>query len=126
MHVGVGNDLFHGLERRLRWYVHIGRQQPRFAKLASPHVGGTLRFASQDNIRTLDPAIAFAEKVKKNIDDNVKDYTCVLIRQERIDGKLGDQQIMNAKIRNDPFSVYLKFLKPTDIAGREAAPRRRY
>jgi ABC-type transport system substrate-binding protein len=33
----------------------------RPSSTTTPHVGGTLRFAAQDNIRTLDPAIAYDE-----------------------------------------------------------------
>ncbi len=67
----------------------------------------------------LDPAIDLAKKIKKNIDDNVKDYTCILMRQERFGGKLGAQQVMETKVRHEPFSAYLKFLKPAAFADRE-------
>ena len=54
-----------------------------------------------------------------NLQKHVKDYTCVIVKQERLDGKLGEPEFMAAKIRQDPFSVYLKFLKPDDERGRE-------
>jgi hypothetical protein len=43
----------------------------------------------------------------------------VIIKQERINGNLLDQEYMNAKVRQSPFSVYLKFLKPDSMKGRE-------
>jgi hypothetical protein len=67
----------------------------------------------------------FAERAASQIEQNVQDYTCVLMRQERVDGRLQGWQVMTAKIRHEnraagvPFSVYLKFLKPSHVVGRE-------
>jgi hypothetical protein len=60
-----------------------------------------------------------AEKVLAHLQKDVKDYTCVIVKQERLDGNLGEPQFMAAKIRQQPFSVFLDFLKPDDIRGRE-------
>jgi len=65
------------------------------------------------------PALRMAYSGMDNINKNIQDYTCMLVKRERIDGKLGDYQYMSTKIRNHPFSVYLGFLKPEDVAGRE-------
>lgn len=67
----------------------------------------------------LDPAIAMAEKVLAHIRKDVKDYTAVIDKQERIDSVLGEPVFMAAKVRQQPFSVYLKFLSPNDARGRE-------
>ncbi|MDZ4821059.1 MAG: DUF1571 domain-containing protein [Planctomycetota bacterium] len=67
----------------------------------------------------IEPALDIAYKGMRNIKDNIKDYTCILIKRERINGELKEPEYMEAKIRHEPFSVYLKFLKPADIAGRE-------
>lgn len=67
----------------------------------------------------LDPAIELARKVLENIRKHVKDYTCVIVKQERADDSPGQPEFMAAKIRREPFSVYLKFLKPADVRGRE-------
>jgi hypothetical protein len=51
-----------------------------------------------------------------------------MVKRERIDGQLTEQHFMQAKIRNRkvvdgrvvvPFAVYMKFLKPSEMAGRE-------
>ena len=64
----------------------------------------------------------------ERINKEVRDYECILIKQELVDGKMQDMQFMRAKIRHEqrdgdkvtvPFSVYIKFLKPEKIAGRE-------
>jgi hypothetical protein len=58
----------------------------------------------------------------------VKDYSCILVKRERVDGILRDYEYMFAKIRHEqrvdgrvvtPFSVYLRFLAPAKIKGRE-------
>jgi len=67
----------------------------------------------------LDPAIELAQKVLENLRKHVKDYTCIIVKQERSGGKLGEQGFMAAKIRQEPFGVYLKFLAPDDARGRE-------
>ena len=44
-------------------------------------------------------------------------YTAILYKTERLKGKLGDEQVLEMKCRNDPFAVYLKYIKPE--AGKE-------
>lgn len=76
----------------------------------------------------LDPAIRFAKEGLDHIQADVKDYECVIIKRERVKGTLGGYEYMYAKIRNRkvvngkmevPLSVYLKFLKPESVEGRE-------
>ncbi len=76
----------------------------------------------------LDPAIELAEQGLKRIDSEIRDYTATLVKRERIGDKVGEQQFIFTKIRHEqrrggkvivPFSVYLKFLKPKELKGRE-------
>jgi hypothetical protein len=67
----------------------------------------------------LEPALDRAYKALKQIEREYKDYTCTLVKRERVDGKLTDYEYMFTKIRHEPFSVYMYFLKPEDMAGRE-------
>ena len=76
----------------------------------------------------LDQAIQVATKGLERIQKNIGDYTCTLVKQERIKGELGPTEHIHAEIRNErvrngviaqPFSVYLRFLKPDDITGRQ-------
>ena len=76
----------------------------------------------------LDQAIAMARSAHQAIDQSIRDYTCTLVKRERIGGTLLDHEYMYAKIRQRqeadgktvvPFSVYLKFLKPASVKGRE-------
>lgn len=65
----------------------------------------------------LAPTVRVLTDVLANIDQNVRDYTCTLVKQEDLNGALGEQQHIMMKVRNQPFSVYMKFLKP--YQGRE-------
>lgn len=76
----------------------------------------------------LEPALERAREGLKLIEETVNDYTATIIKRERIKGKLTEHEFVSAKIRNRkvkdgkvvvPFAVYMKFLKPDAIAGRE-------
>jgi hypothetical protein len=79
----------------------------------------------------LDPAIVFAKDGLQRIRATIDDYSCTVVKQERINGELYPQEYMYAEIRNRkvddagrlvvPFSVYLYFLKPEKMKGREVA-----
>lgn len=73
-------------------------------------------------------ALRMAEAVQKHIDEGIHDYTATLVKRERIGGKLAEPQAMFTKIRHEqidgdnvvvPFSVYMHFVSPTRIKGRE-------
>ena len=67
----------------------------------------------------LDACLAVADKVLAHLKKDVKDYTCVIVKQERIDGQLNPPEYMACKIRQQPLGVYMKFLKPDDVKDRE-------
>ena len=76
----------------------------------------------------LDPALKWAYDGLAHVRNNVRDYTCTVVKRERIGGELGEQEFMVSKIRNrkevdgrvvTPFSVYMYFVKPTTVKGRE-------
>ena len=65
----------------------------------------------------LAPVLRTLKATQDEIDRNVHDYACTFFKQERVDGELGEQQQILMKVRHEPFSVYMSFLKP--FAGRE-------
>jgi Protein of unknown function (DUF1571) len=65
------------------------------------------------------PAIRMAYSGLDTINHNIHDYTCTMIKRERVDGQLKDPEYMFCKVRNQPFSVYMYFLKPNNETGRE-------
>jgi hypothetical protein len=84
--------------------------------------------ASPEPLAPLDEALKIASHGLQHIQDNVHDYTATLVKRERVDGDLGDYEYMLCKIRNRkvehgklvvPFGVYLGFIKPATVKGRE-------
>ncbi len=78
----------------------------------------------------LQPVLQMAESAYQRIGSDIQDYTCRIIRRERLGGKLRPYEFMRAKIRHQslneagtepasPFSVYLRFEKPKTLGGRE-------
>jgi hypothetical protein len=77
----------------------------------------------------LDPALDIASDSLAHIRKDIVDFTCRITKQERIRGQLQREEYMEAKIRNrkvgadgkvaSPLSVYMKFIGPRDILGRE-------
>ncbi len=76
----------------------------------------------------LDRALQIARSGLKSCRDNVTDYTALLVKRERVDGTLGQHEFMEVKVRNrkvsdgqlvQPLSVYINFVKPTTVKGRE-------
>jgi hypothetical protein len=92
---------------------------PAVGPFASVPVGGQQGGQPQMAEHPLAGAVRRAESSMETIKNNIPDYTCTMVKRERIDGKLTDPEYMFVKIRHQPFSVYLYFLKPADETGRE-------
>lgn len=78
--------------------------------------------------KPLDDALARARRSLLTCREQVQDYTALLIKRERVNGVLGPHEYMSAKIRcrkvtngqvTQPLSVYLSFIKPATVRGRE-------
>lgn len=76
----------------------------------------------------LSPLIKYASERYQAIDEQIRDYTCTLVKRERIDGRLSSPEFLQMKLRHartepgkpaTPFAVYLKFLAPAEVQGRE-------
>ncbi|MCD0461186.1 DUF1571 domain-containing protein [Roseiconus lacunae] len=84
--------------------------------------------AAPVKVSTLDTALSHARQSLDLCRENVTDYTALLVKRERIGDTLGPHEYMSAKIRcrkvnngqlTQPLSVYLSFLKPSTVKGRE-------
>jgi hypothetical protein len=84
--------------------------------------------AGTDGTHPLDPALKMAHEALALIEREIADYTCRMIKQERIRGELQPKEFVDAKIRNRkmqdgkiivPLSVYMKFVAPANLAGQE-------
>ncbi len=75
----------------------------------------------------LDKAIELATNGLSEMRSNVFDYSAILVKRERVNGVLSAPSYMRVKVRcprttkngDAPFSVYMKFLKPRKVSGRE-------
>lgn len=105
------------------------------AKLANPNVL-TNYFEShppKDAEHPLLPSIEVARRGLEYGRKHIRDYTAVMHKQERIGKKLMPKEVVEIKIRHDgvatglnqsPLSVYVKFLAPKAMAGREVIWRK--
>jgi hypothetical protein len=73
---------------------------------------------AKPNEHPLMPAIRWAREGLKNA-EKIQDYSATLVKRERIKGKLGEYEYMFLKIRHKPLSVYMYFLGPPALKGRE-------
>lgn len=67
----------------------------------------------------LTPVLGDFYRIRNNL-TQIRDYKCVFIKRERIDGKLGEYEQLRLKIRHEPFSAYAYFEAPKSLEGREA------
>lgn len=68
-----------------------------------------------DERHPLAPALKLAQLSRKSL-EAIKDYECTFIKREQLGGTLVTQT-MQMKLREEPFSVYLKYQEPSP--GRE-------
>ncbi|WP_254509815.1 DUF1571 domain-containing protein [Anatilimnocola floriformis] len=103
-------------------------KEPVFRVAKNPE-GAAAGIAVPLDSHPLDPALKIAQDTLVNIQRDVVDYTTLIVKRERVNGKLGVHEFMEAKVRNRkivdgkltaPLSVYLKFVKPDSAKGREA------
>jgi hypothetical protein len=76
-----------------------------------------LDFARQGDEHPLMPVIRGLKISQEAIDKSIRDYSCTFVKQERVDGQLGEKQYIYMKVMHQPFSVYMLFKQP--FAGRE-------
>jgi hypothetical protein len=74
------------------------------------------------------PALRYAQVRLNFVEKNLQDFTCLLVKRERIDGRLRDHEYIrtsarSARIRQGevtaPFAVYMHYLGPRDVKGRK-------
>ena len=75
--------------------------------------------AAQTAEHPLTPVLRWAERERPNI-ATIKDYTAVMVKQESVNGTVQEAQVMDVKVRHEPFSVYLKFRYPNNLSGQQA------
>jgi len=68
----------------------------------------------------LDQPLAWLQEGRRN-HTAIKDYSCTLLKQESVNGALSEQHVIQMKFRVQPFSIYMRWLSPTKLAGQEVA-----
>ena len=74
--------------------------------------------ATGENPATMDQAIALLDQTRRAF-QKVEDYECRLIKQERVKGELLPESMVMMRVRNKPFSIYLRCDSPTAEKGLE-------
>src|SRR5262245_34222499 len=70
------------------------------------------------NANPLDQPLAWLQEARKNY-ANVNDYSCTLVKRERVNGTLQDENIILLNFRAQPHSIYMKWLGPNSFRGQE-------
>jgi hypothetical protein len=87
--------------------------------VAQPADPASLPFATAaPGEHSLAPMIRWAKSLRSDL-DSIQDYTATLIKRERVGKRVLGPEHMALKLRQKPFSVYLRFLSPADVRGRE-------
>jgi len=66
----------------------------------------------------LDQPLQYVAEARQTY-QRIRDYTCTLIKQERVASQLQPENIIAVKFRNQPFSVYMKWSAPRESLGQE-------
>jgi hypothetical protein len=66
----------------------------------------------------MDQAIALLNEARHQF-QNVHDYQCLSVNRERVHGTLLPESVVVMKVRNNPFSVYLRYESPASEKGME-------
>lgn len=70
----------------------------------------------------LDWVLQYAQEQRRLIRDSIQDYSCRLLKRERIDGQLQPMQYLSVQVRSasdaSPLSVFMEYLAPRDLQGR--------
>lgn len=88
----------------------------RTVRVAQANPGTSSR--EQPAEHPLMPTLRWAHDGLSDI-EALKDYSAVLVKRERVGGKVGDYEKMFVKVRHRPLSVYMYFLSPANLRGQE-------
>jgi hypothetical protein len=106
-----------GLDRFLH-AAWAGEESPYVCKPPVVVQRGPGESRHKDGQHPLAPALRQAEDALTRL-EKTDSYSAILVKRERIGGTIGDYQHLSIKIRHKPFSVYIRFLCPSSIEGRE-------
>jgi hypothetical protein len=99
----------------------------RAEEIFQPGASDRSAIAASPAAHPLDRAIEIAHASLANMQAEVQDYSAIMVKREQVNGVISDPNYMQLKVRcpreteagKTPFSIYMKFLKPRECAGRE-------
>jgi len=102
----------------------LGQTTPPAYRLAERSGGSVPQTISisrepQPTEHPLMPALRWAQQGLQEMEQGLHDYSATVVKRERIDGVVGEQECMYVKVRHRPFSVYMYFLAPPKLRGQE-------
>ncbi|MDY7009602.1 MAG: DUF1571 domain-containing protein [Planctomycetota bacterium] len=62
--------------------------------------------------------IGLLRKALENYSNSYQDYTCTFTKQERINGQFRDEQVIEVKFLDQPFSVAMRWVKNAPVGDR--------
>ncbi len=80
-----------------------------------------LGLAAQQPADPAAQAYGWIKEAQRNYQTVVKDYTCTFVSRENLKGRMNEDQFIQLKYRQQPFSVSMKWLGPARLAGQEVA-----
>ena len=66
----------------------------------------------------LDDPLRLIDNARRSM-EGIRDYTCLLVKRERLRGELQPENLVSMKVRNRPFCVYMRWLRPKQFDGQE-------
>jgi hypothetical protein len=94
-------------------YQVADRSEAAMAASAAPQLR-----PGQTGEHPLMPVLRWAYKGIGDV-EKIHDYSATVAKRERIGGKVGEYEYMFVKLRQRPMSVYMYFLGPPEVKGRE-------
>lgn len=85
--------------------------------LAAPSPELARKIPTAEELAAEDP-IGFLQRALDQYDRSVRDYTCTFTKQELVNGRMTEEQVMKAYFRERPFSVRLEWIQNMDKAAR--------
>lgn len=129
---GADPNLVHELKisrREKKSNAEANEEGLKSAESTAAPLPGILAGLTQEALDTaenpLDVVLDIGEKALKHLNENIRDYECLMVSAVQMNGKQRDPQFMQCKIRErNPaagisFAVYGKFLKPQSLNGQE-------
>jgi hypothetical protein len=86
----------------------------------APPAKGVQQAAANVPAGPLDEPLAWMYEARKSFAE-VRDYTCTLVKRERVQGVLREENVIQFKAKPQPFSVYMRWLAPRKQQGQEVA-----